>query len=280
MGTRVISDTEAIGNARQYSCHVVDELASWEFEQHLHEGCCDLTFIYRGNLDQTVNGQRTRLAAGMLTFVRDGDLHSLRSRSLEMYTINFRPEVLAHTSCSLKLADRLSEICSATAAPVFRTERSVRSDLLLDFRALLRNQDRSEGPLLFERFLNRWIFRVMTENPFIVKVQLPAWMSELLEYIEVNVERPVLVSDLARLAGKSTEHIARCFRSYLDTTPSQAINTARLQRAALLLSNTKRGILDICFSLGYNSVSYFYRLFSDEYSMTPHQFRRLNSTIS
>ncbi len=279
MAPRILTDLEAIGEEREYSCHTVDKPGSWEYEPHLHAGCCDLTFVYRGALEQTANGQRTLLTEGMMTLVRDGDTHSLRSRGLVMYTINFRPDALTSAGAFLKLDDRVSEMLSTPAAPVFRTELADRSGLLLDFQRLLYHQRRLEGRLLFGRFLVRWLVDIVSAAPSAVPVELPQWMSDLLEYIDANVELPVSVADLARVAGKSAEHVARCFRSYLDTTPSQAINAARLHRAALLLAHTNRSVLDICFSLGYNSASYFYRLFGREYAMPPHQYRRANSVL-
>lgn len=279
MHPRILTDLEAIGETREYSCHTVDEPGCWEYEPHRHAGCCDLTFVYRGSLDQTVNGQRARLTEGMVTLVRDGDLHALRSRGLVMYTINFRPAALANAGAFLKLEDRVSEMLSTAAAPVFRTELVDRSSLLLDFQSLLYNQHRPEGRLLFGRFLVRWLVDIVTVTPSAAPVELPQWMADLLDYIDANVELPVSVADLARVAGKSTEHVARCFRSHLGTTPSQAINAARLRRAALLLAYTNRSVLDICFSLGYNSASYFYRLFGREYAMPPHQYRRRHSVL-
>lgn len=279
MHSRILTDVEAIGEPREYSCHTVDVPGCWSYEPHLHAGCCDLTFLYRGSLDQTVNGQRTLLTEGMMTLVRDGDLHALRSRGLVMYTINFRPEALVSAGTFLKLEDRVSAMLATTAAPIFRTGLADRPGLLLDFQSLLYNQHRPEGRLLFGRFLVRWLVDIVAATPSVVPVELPQWMADLLDYIDANVELPVSVADLARVAGKSAEHVARCFRSHLDTTPSQAINAARLRRAALLLAHTNRSVLDICYSLGYNSASYFYRLFGREYAMPPHQYRRENSVL-
>lgn len=279
MHRRLLTDLEAIGETREYSCHAVDEPHSWEYEPHLHAGCCDLTFVYRGSLEQTVNGQRTLLTEGMMTLVRDGDLHALRSRGLVMFTINFRAEALASAGRFLRLEERVSELFSTPVVPVFDTELADRSALLLDFQSLLYNQHRPEGRLLFGRFLVRWLVDIVSPTPSVVTVEVPQWVTDLLEYIDANVELPVTVTDLARVAGKSAEHIARCFRTFLGTTPSQAINTARLHRAALLLAHTNRSVLDICFGLGYNSASYFYRLFGREYAMPPHEYRRTNSVL-
>src|SRR6056297_960756 len=279
MDPRILTDLETIGETREYSCHTVDEPGSWQYEPHRHAGCCDLTFLYRGSLDQAVNGHRTLLTEGMMTLVRDGDLHALRSRGLVMFTINFRPRALVSAGDFLRLDDRVSQMLSTTAAPVFRTELADRSGLLLDFQSLLYNQHRPEGRLLFGRFLVRWLVDIVAATPSAAPVELPQWMADLLNHIDADVELPVSVADLARVAGKSAEHVARCFRSYLDTTPSQAINAARLHRAALLLAHTNRSVLDICYSLGYNSASYFYRLFGREYAMPPYQYRRENSVL-
>ena len=277
--TRVLAAADAIGLGRDYSCHAVEEAQYWEYEPHYHVDCCDLTYLYRGSLDQTVNGRHTHLGEGMTTLVRDGDLHSLRSRGLVMYTVNFRPDLLARAAAFLGVKRQVDALVGASSAPVFRTDRARQADLLREFQGLLYNQHTPGASLLFHGFLVRWLVDAIGSAEAADSSPVPQWLTDLLQYIDENVEFPVAVSDLSRIAGKSGEHIARCFRTFLHTTPSQAVNAARVNRAALLLAHTNRDVLDICYAVGYNSASYFYRLFRERYGMPPHQYRRTNSVL-
>ena len=70
----------ALAANRTYSCHAVEISGLWEYEPHRHVGCCDLTYVHKGEIEQEVNGERSVLTDGMMTFVRDGDVHALQSR--------------------------------------------------------------------------------------------------------------------------------------------------------------------------------------------------------
>ncbi len=78
---------------------------------------------------------------------------------------------------------------------------------------------------------------------------------------------------LARLAGRSPEHISREFRRYLDRTPTEVINDARTSHAADRLATTDDDIFSIVLGCGLENVSHFYRLFRARYICTPRVYR-------
>ncbi|MFW5684828.1 MAG: helix-turn-helix transcriptional regulator, partial [Spirochaetota bacterium] len=170
--------------------------------------------------------------------------------------------------------EQTDALLAARTAPMLRTQPGDRSMLLAQYQHLLYVQKEPPARLAFNAFLVRWLAEVVSTAELSSTESLPPWLARLLEFIDENVEAPVTVSELSRVAGRSAEHIARCFRSYLQTTPSRMINQARINRAALLLAHTNRSVLDICYSLGYNSASYFYRLFRSSFGIPPHQYRR------
>ena len=48
----------------------------------------------------------------------------------------------------------------------------------------------------------------------------------------------------------------------------------RLTKAALLLKNTALSVGDIIVMVGYENTSYFYRIFTQKYGMSPKSYRR------
>lgn len=102
----------------------------------------------------------------------------------------------------------------------------------------------------------------------------PAWLDNTLEII--NAQKLFIggIDKLVELSGKSYEHLSRCMKEYFDTTPSEYINDLRLNYAANLCRNTRQPITDICYSCGFNNISYFYSLFNKKYSCTPLELRK------
>lgn len=84
---------------------------------------------------------------------------------------------------------------------------------------------------------------------------------------------PLDVAEVAKVAGMSPAHFSREFRSAFGETPHQYLLTRRLERAAALLRSTDRSVLEICTSVGLNSVGSFTTSFKKVYGMTPTRYR-------
>jgi AraC-like DNA-binding protein len=81
------------------------------------------------------------------------------------------------------------------------------------------------------------------------------------------------VTDLARAAGLSQAHFSREFRRAFGETPHAYLLTRRLERAAALLRNTDRSVLEICLTVGLQSVGSFTTTFTRVYGMSPTAYR-------
>ena len=264
---------EVLGDARIYSCHTIEEPGAWTYPPHRHVDCCDLTYVYRGELNQQVNGTSVTLGAGAVALVRPGDAHWPRGRQVVLYNLNFRPQTLRAAGDYLGLSDRIDSMFGSPEPPVFVVPPPARTRVLLELQRLLFGQHEPNAAIAFRGFLARWLSELTGPVDAPTRSAMPTWMAELLRIIETDVERPVTVADLVRLSGRSGAHIARSFRQHLDTTPSSAINDARIRRAALLLAHTNRSILDIAYGLGFTNASYFYRLFHSIHGATPRRYR-------
>ena len=77
------------------------------------------------------------------------------------------------------------------------------------------------------------------------------------------------VADLARAADLSQAHFSREFRRAFGETPHAYLLTRRLERAAALLRNTDRSVLEICLAVGLQSVGSFTTTFTRVYGMSP-----------
>jgi AraC-like DNA-binding protein len=84
---------------------------------------------------------------------------------------------------------------------------------------------------------------------------------------------PLAVQDLAGAAGLSRAHFSREFRRAFGETPHSYLLTRRLERAAALLRSTDRSVIEICLSVGLQSVGSFTTSFTRTYRMSPTAYR-------
>ena len=90
---------------------------------------------------------------------------------------------------------------------------------------------------------------------------------------DARYREPLGVDDMARAAGLSRAHFSREFRAAFGESPHTYLLTRRMERAAALLRNTDRSVLDICTSVGLQSVGSFTTSFKRTYGVTPTQYR-------
>ena len=106
-----------------------------------------------------------------------------------------------------------------------------------------------------------------------VFVSRPRDLLRAKDLVDARYFEPLGVEDLARAAGFSRAHFSREFRRTFGEAPHAYLLTRRLERAAALLRNTDRSVIDICFSVGLQSVGSFTTSFTSAYGMSPTAYR-------
>ena len=93
------------------------------------------------------------------------------------------------------------------------------------------------------------------------------------DLVDSRYAEALSVERLAAAAGLSRAHFSREFRSAFGETPHAYLLTRRLERAAALLRQTDRQVLDICLSVGLSSVGSFTTSFTRTYGLPPLAYR-------
>lgn len=91
---------------------------------------------------------------------------------------------------------------------------------------------------------------------------------------------PISLQDMSRVAYVSPFHFNRVFHQITGLPPNKFISAMRLDEAKRLLLNTSLSITDICFDVGYNSLSTFTRRFTERVGLGPREFRYLAERIT
>jgi AraC-like DNA-binding protein len=115
-------------------------------------------------------------------------------------------------------------------------------------------------------------YRELTLEPFKDREK-----AAILQFIGTHYTDPELnMATVAARIGADREKINEILKTELGMTFTAYVNKLRLTEAARLLKdNDGTPIADIAYSVGYANVSYFNKLFKEEYGCTPGAFRRL-----
>jgi AraC-like DNA-binding protein len=97
--------------------------------------------------------------------------------------------------------------------------------------------------------------------------------SNITATVEENIMNSMSLHQLAVLSGRSLSSFRRDFLAIYNMPPSQWIRQKRLEKAQELLLNTTMTITDICYTLGFENIAHFSRLFKSQFGYPPSGFR-------
>jgi AraC family transcriptional regulator len=101
-----------------------------------------------------------------------------------------------------------------------------------------------------------------------------ARINRAVDYIERNLSKELLLTEVASAAHFSPFHFHRLFRSIMGETVSQFVQRIRLEKAAnQLLANPGSSVTRVALDCGYGSSAAFARAFRAAHGMTPSQWR-------
>lgn len=91
--------------------------------------------------------------------------------------------------------------------------------------------------------------------------------------VEDNIMNSLSLNQLAHLTGRSLSSFRRDFLAIYNMSPSRWIRQKRLEKARELLQSTTMTITDICYTLGFENIAHFSRLFKSHFQHSPSAYR-------
>ena len=102
---------------------------------------------------------------------------------------------------------------------------------------------------------------------------------EVSALMEANIDEPLTLDELARLAGLSQRHLQRMFRHTLSMTPMHYYLNLRLRRARALLLQTEMSIMSVTVACGFQSSCHFSKSYRTLFGYSPSMERNHHKPI-
>ncbi|MGL5076996.1 MAG: helix-turn-helix domain-containing protein, partial [Waterburya sp.] len=96
---------------------------------------------------------------------------------------------------------------------------------------------------------------------------------QVLDYIQVNLDRDLSLTELAELAQLSSHHFGKLFKQNMGVSPHQYVLKCRIERAKELLINRQISVVEIGQLVGFYDQSHFTNVFRRYTNLTPRQYR-------
>ncbi len=101
----------------------------------------------------------------------------------------------------------------------------------------------------------------------------------ILDYIDMNLQDVTLASAAGALFF-SPNHLSRLVKQQTGSTFLELVHKARLREATFLLRDPEMSVVEVAHLVGYNNLSYFYRIFREKYGMSPKDYRKTYGSFS
>lgn len=94
---------------------------------------------------------------------------------------------------------------------------------------------------------------------------------------EFFLDPNITLSSVSEELGTTTHNLSNFLNNYYGKNFNEYVNTFRIEKAKKLLIEEKdKTILEICFRVGFNTSSTFYKAFQKKEEMAPGKYRKLN----
>lgn len=165
---------------------------------------------------------------------------------------------------------------------LFRPNDNTRTFLRSSFENLVKEYEKNDSN--DDHFscclLSLLLFMYSSKDSHISVAYTEEKFRDILEYIEENYAEILGIEDITNALSISRGTLFRLFRKHFKTSPMTYLNSVKIQKACKLLADRHKNITEIALECGFNSCTYFDRVFRESTSTTPVQYRKLLSSHS
>ena len=99
-------------------------------------------------------------------------------------------------------------------------------------------------------------------------------LERILSYIDESICEPLTIAEICQKFSISRSSLQLLFKENLDQTPKKYISDLKLEKSCQLIREQKYSISEISLLLGFNSIHYFSRAFTNKYNMAPSEYSK------
>lgn len=231
----------------------------------------ELFWVQHGGARHHVNGTLQTLSEGDVLFIRPNDRHGFQGLAADTHVVN----IVLWPPCIAELGARFPELSGRYFWSDARLPTPIRrsSTQLIELsRAAMRLESGTRNRLRIEAFL-LGLLSDLDGPSRLLPEDGPEWLlaaCRAAEHPEVFREG---AAGFVAVTGRAHAHVSRTARRFLGQTPSDFINTIRMDHAARCLISSDDSLIAIARDCGIENMSHFHRLFKSRHGATPRAWR-------
>ncbi|MDQ0207236.1 AraC family transcriptional regulator [Alkalicoccobacillus murimartini] len=256
-----------------------------QFPRHKHD-YIEMSYVLQGSFTQTIAGKRLTLNEGELMFLNQHIEHEIDPCSKEDIIINFiiQPSFFEYIFSFLNIRGPIyrflmDSLYTYSYQGQYLTFKTATNDKLQELILTIINEilnpvDVSEARVKLQVGL---LIVELSQNEHQIEgaetlTLHSSWMQETLSYINQSYSTATL-TEISHRLNQHDYVLSRAIKQMTNQTFKELLQEKRLTVACDLMTKTDLPITMVVNQVGYDNVSYFYRIFQKRYGMTPKKFR-------
>ncbi|WP_339449282.1 helix-turn-helix domain-containing protein [Pseudomonas sp. EA_5y_Pfl2_R50] len=247
----------------------------WEIKPHRHADLCQLLFVFKGQAELEIEGQRTLLETPAIQVLPPLSVHGFRfSEDVEGFIVTLATPLINHLQA--QLGDSVHALAHAENYPAGKD-----GDYLNSLFTALQTEYNGHQPareMLMHSLVS--VIMVWVSRQAIVRhkaSQRPQrqreYLNGFIQLVEETYRQHVKVEDLAHRLGISVSHLNGTCRELAGQPALQIMHERQLLEAKRLLTYTSMTIYEMSELLGFSDPTNFTRLFRRRVGISPKAFR-------
>ncbi|MEW9052867.1 MAG: AraC family transcriptional regulator [Neobacillus sp.] len=257
-----------------------------EFPLHKHD-YIEVNYVYNGELEQTVGGKKITLKMGELLLLNQHIEHEIKACSTQDIVINFiiRPEffefIFSFLSSDNIVSDFLiNSVYNNTQNGQFLYFKVAEIQSIQDLVGKIIDEimfPSTFSDATIKLYMGLFLIELIKNSDKVERKEEASLQHylivESLKYIEENFKNASLY-ELADQLNQSHYGLSKTIKKATGHTFKEFLQERRLVKAKELLESTDMPITSIIEQVGYDNISYFYRIFKGKYGLTPKEYKK------
>lgn len=247
----------------------------WEIKPHRHADLCQLLFVFKGQAELEIEGQRTQLKTPAIQVLPPLSVHGFRfSEDVEGFVVTLATPLINHLQAQLGSA--VQALAQAESYPAGQD-----GEYLNSLFSALQGEYNGHQPareMLMHSLVSVimvWVSRqaIVRHNASQRPQRQREYLAGFIQLVEETYRQHVKVEDLAHRLGISVSHLNGTCRELAGQPALQIMHERQLLEAKRLLTYTRMTIYEMSELLGFSDPTNFTRLFRRRVGISPKAFR-------
>lgn len=273
-----------LSDGRKIKVRYANEAVSPEtYYDHMHaHDVIEVCIFLSGRMLHFSGGHTYRLSFGDIFFARPGELHyalAAEESVYERYALWFPEDLFAFLASGEEQSVGVFRDTRLGEGRVFRLRSGSESELLARLGALRAALGGEETLVTLGRLFD--VISYINNNAeggdpasdggF--EREIPPLIHRVIRYVRENYQTITGVDEVADKFYINRDYLTRVFSKYTGLTVHEYIRVIRIKQAKAMLADGV-GVTETAYACGFNSTSYFIRVFGKAVGVTPSKYRK------